>query len=95
MSQPYPPEKFPTGRRPSRVLHQYSREGKSRDQRLIAPDEPEDDLDALLAEQKIYQTSAPKKDGGLGKGLSMSVPEEDFDDDMEAMAETEMEGMYS
>ncbi len=56
------------------------------------PDEPSDDLDALLAEQEAEGMNAGNSQDVIIQDNNMSVPDHDFDDDIEAMAE--MEGMY-
>ena len=55
-------------------------------------EEPEDDLDALFAEQEMEEMSAGKRPGEASKDHIMKAPEPDFDDEMEAMAE--MGDMY-
>jgi replication fork protection complex subunit Csm3/Swi3 len=60
--------------------------------RTLAPDEPEDDLDALLAEQEMEEMSAGKRSIEAVQNPIMRAPEPDFDDEMEAMAE--MGDMY-
>ncbi len=60
--------------------------------KTAVPNEPEDDLDALLAEQEMEEMSVQKIPGGTSQDHIMSAPEPDFDDEMEAMAE--MGDMY-
>jgi replication fork protection complex subunit Csm3/Swi3 len=55
--------------------------------KIAVPEEPEDDLDALFAEHEMEEVSAEKRPGATIQENSMKVPEPDFDDDMEAMAE--------
>jgi replication fork protection complex subunit Csm3/Swi3 len=55
--------------------------------KTAVPDEPEDDLDALLAEQEMEEMNAQKLGGAVNQNHSMMAPEPDFDDEMEAMAE--------
>jgi replication fork protection complex subunit Csm3/Swi3 len=55
--------------------------------KTAVPKEPEDDLDALLAEQEMEEMNAGKRPGATIQGHSMTAPEPDFDDEMEAMAE--------
>jgi hypothetical protein len=54
--------------------------------------EPEDDLDALLAEQEVESMDPGASSATNNQGQAMEVVEQDYDDDMEAMAE--MEGMW-
>ena len=56
-------------------------------EKTAVPEEPEDDLDALLAEQEMEEMSAGKRPGAISQDHSMAAPEPDFDDEMEAMAE--------
>lgn len=59
---------------------------------IIAGEEPdEDDLDALLAEQDALQTTTANKQD-KPTTLKSAAAEDNFDDEMEAMAE--MEGMW-
>jgi len=60
--------------------------------KTAVPEEPEDDLDALLAEQEMEEMNAGKGPGATSQDHSMVAPEPDFDDEMEAMAE--MGDMY-
>jgi replication fork protection complex subunit Csm3/Swi3 len=60
--------------------------------KTTVPEEPEDDLDALLAEQEMEEMNAGKRPGATSQDHSMAAPEPDFDDEMEAMAE--MGDMY-
>jgi replication fork protection complex subunit Csm3/Swi3 len=55
--------------------------------KTAVPEEPDDDLDALLAEQDMEEMSAEKRAGATSQDHSMAAPEPDFDDEMEAMAE--------
>jgi len=55
--------------------------------KTAVPEEPDDDLDALLAEQEMEEVSAEKRPGVTSQDNSMAAPEPDFDDEMEAMAE--------
>lgn len=55
--------------------------------RPIVPDDPEDDLDALLAEQETEGANPTTGTIAKGQDHDMTVPEENYDDDMEAMAE--------
>jgi replication fork protection complex subunit Csm3/Swi3 len=59
--------------------------------RTIVPDEPEDDLDAFLAEQEIEAANATTGAGAKTQDYDMTVPEQNYDDDMEAMAEMGLE----
>lgn len=54
---------------------------------------PEDDLDALLAEEEMMQESAKTAPPPLGASKA-AAPRNDFEDEMEAMAEMDMDGMW-
>ncbi|RDL41609.1 Uncharacterized protein BP5553_01588 [Venustampulla echinocandica] len=61
---------------------------------IVADDgPPEDDLDALLAEEEMMQMSAKAAQPPPGPS-NAAAPRDDFDDDMEAMAEMDMDGMW-
>jgi replication fork protection complex subunit Csm3/Swi3 len=52
---------------------------------------PDDDLDALLAEEEMIQAETSRPNAGASGGKS-AIQEDSFEDDMEAMAE--MEGLW-
>lgn len=60
--------------------------------RVAVPEEPEDDLDALLAEQEIGEMNVEKRLNVTSQDQIMTAQEPNFDDEMEAMAE--MGDMY-
>lgn len=59
--------------------------------RTIVPDDHEDDLDALLAEQEMEAANATSGFDAESHEHDMTVPEQNYDDDMEAMAEMGLE----
>jgi hypothetical protein len=55
--------------------------------KTIVHDEPEDELDALLAEQDVEATDTGKGPDIYRQGNAIEAPRPDFDDEMEVMAE--------
>jgi len=63
--------------------------------KTVAPDDapPEDDLDALFAEEEALQAASGNAQPTNAEKKAVQV-EPNFDDEMEAMAEIDMDGMW-